>query len=87
MKRMPFNQIRDLIFENYYKRIGFSKENSYHSMKCSEKKFVVVWEQIKGTMEAFNDFKNKQQKCMKQCFLICKSMYILEVFSIHYTLR
>ena len=26
---MPINEIRDFIFENYYKRIRFSKENSY----------------------------------------------------------
>ena len=32
-------------------------------------------------------FKNKQQKCMKKYFLICKSIYILKVYSIHYTLR
>ena len=31
--------------------------------------------------------KNKEQKCLKQCFLICKSMYILKVYSVHYTLR
>ena len=27
-KKMSFNGIRDFVFENYYKRIGFSKENS-----------------------------------------------------------
>ena len=42
---------------------------------------------FKDTLEASDDFKNKQQKCMKQCFLICKSMYILKVYSIHNTLR
>ena len=26
------NEIRDFSFENSYKRIGFSKENSYYSM-------------------------------------------------------
>ena len=29
IKRMTINEIRDFIFESYYKRIGFSKENSY----------------------------------------------------------
>ena len=29
IKKMSVNDIRDFIFENYYKRIGFSKENSY----------------------------------------------------------
>ena len=30
---MSGNEIRDFIFESYYKRIGFSKESSYYSMK------------------------------------------------------
>ena len=34
---MSLNEIRDFIFENYYKRIGFSKENSYYSMKHQKK--------------------------------------------------
>ena len=33
IKKMSVNEIREFIFENYYKRIGFSKENSYCSMK------------------------------------------------------
>ena len=37
------------LFENYYKRIGFSEENSYYSMKGLKKKkkrFVVASKQI-----------------------------------------
>ena len=30
IKRMPVKEMRDFIFENYYKRIGFSKGNSYY---------------------------------------------------------
>ena len=33
MKKVAVNKIRDFIFEKYYKRIGFSKDNSYYSMK------------------------------------------------------
>ena len=33
IKKMLVNEIRHFICENYYKRIGFSKENSYCSMK------------------------------------------------------
>ena len=33
IKKMSVNEIREIIFENYYKKIGFSKENSYSSMK------------------------------------------------------
>ena len=29
---------RDFIHENYYRRIRFTKENSYYSMKCQKKK-------------------------------------------------
>ena len=30
---MSVNEIRDFIFENYYKRTEFSNEYSYYSMK------------------------------------------------------
>ena len=39
IKKISANEIRDFIFENYYKRIGFSMENSYYSMKCLKKIF------------------------------------------------
>ena len=42
---------------------------------------------FKDILKAFDDFKFKQEKCMKYCFLICKSMYILKVYSMNYTLR
>ena len=38
IKKKSVNEIKDLIFENYYKRIRFSKENSYYSVKRLEKK-------------------------------------------------
>ena len=37
-KKMSFNGIRDLIFENYYKKNGFFEENSYYSMKRLKRK-------------------------------------------------
>ena len=42
---------------------------------------------VKNTLKAFDGFKNKQQNCMKYCFLLCKSIYFLKVYSVHYTLR
>ena len=33
IKKMSVNEIRDFTSEKYYKRIGFSKESSYYSMK------------------------------------------------------
>ena len=38
MKKMSINEIKDFIFENYYKRVGFSKESSCYSMKHLKKK-------------------------------------------------
>ena len=47
VKEMTFNEIRDFIFENYYKRIGFSKENDYYSMKrLKKKRFIVACKQF-----------------------------------------
>ena len=42
IKKMSINEIKDCIFENYYKRIGFSKENSYYSMKHQKKRSTIV---------------------------------------------
>ena len=35
---MSVNLIKYFLFEKYYKRIGFSKENSYYSIKRVKKK-------------------------------------------------
>ena len=42
VKQMSVNKIREFIFENNYKRIGFSKENSYYSMKHFKKKDLLL---------------------------------------------
>ena len=39
---MSINEIKDFIFENYYKRIGFSKKISYNSVKCLNKKDLLL---------------------------------------------
>ena len=41
IKKMSINDIRD--FENYYKRIGFSKENSQYSMKRLKRKDLLLF--------------------------------------------
>ena len=33
IKKMTMKELRDFIFKNYYKQIGFTEENSYNSMK------------------------------------------------------
>ena len=47
-KKDAVNEIRGFTFERYCKRIDFSKENSYHSIKRLKKKkgFIVACEQI-----------------------------------------
>ena len=42
IKKMPINKIKDIICENYSKRIGLSKENSYNTMKRLKKKDLLV---------------------------------------------
>ena len=44
-------------------------------------------QRVKDTLKTLNYSENKQQKCEKLCFLICKSTYIRKVYSLHYTLR
>ena len=39
---MTSNETRDIIFENYCKQIGFSKENSYYHTKKHLKKKAIV---------------------------------------------
>ena len=41
IKTISINKIKDIIFENYYKRIGFSKKVSYNSMKHLTKKYLL----------------------------------------------
>ena len=38
IRKIAVNELRDSIFENYYKQIGFSEENSYYTRRHQEKK-------------------------------------------------
>ena len=42
IKNISVNEIRDFISENYCKRIGFSKENSYYVMKRLKEKDLLL---------------------------------------------
>ena len=42
IKKMLINKIKYFPFKNYYKRIGFSKESSYYSMKHLKKKDLLM---------------------------------------------
>ena len=63
---MSINYIREFIFGNYYKRIGFSKEDSYYSMKLIEK--VPDPRNAKEHYELF--LREKSRKSVKQLELI-----------------
>ena len=38
LRKIAVNELRDSIFENYYKQIGFSEKNSYYPRKHQTKK-------------------------------------------------
>ena len=42
IKKMSINEIKYFIFENYYKRIEFSEETNYYSVKCFKKKDLLL---------------------------------------------
>ena len=65
---MSVNEIRDFFFENYYKRIGFSKENSYYLMKRLERKDLLslakkylIFLMLKNTMNHLQKRKTENQ--------------------------
>ena len=40
---MTIKELKDFLFENYYRRINFSKENSCYSMKdLNKKRFIIA---------------------------------------------
>ena len=39
---MAVNELRDFIFEDYYKEIAFVKESSYYSMKRLKRKYLLL---------------------------------------------
>ena len=41
-KKMAFTELRDSMFENYYKLIGLVKERSYYSMKRLKRNYLLL---------------------------------------------
>ena len=77
IKKMSVNEIRYFIFENYYKRIGFSKESSYYSMKHLKRKDSLllanklIEEVLDPPNEHFGSFlRKKNRKSVKQSAII-----------------
>ena len=58
---MSVNEIRNFIFENYYKRIGFSLESSYYSVNLLKKKKDLLLLATKST-EKIPDSSHKSSK-------------------------
>ena len=76
---MFINEIGDFIFESYYKRIGFSKENSDYSMKRLKKKdllllankFIEKIPDLRDAKEHYQSFtRKKNRKSLKQSEII-----------------
>ena len=42
IKILTVNELRDLTFENYFKRIGFVKKRSFYSIKCLRRKDMLL---------------------------------------------
>ena len=90
-----FTQNLKLFWDSHSIGIKENEKSAYQNVG-HETEYRQIWEKqicskvtrvrFKDTLNAFSNFKNKQ-KSMKWCFLICKSMYILKAYSVHYTLR
>ena len=61
---MSVNEIKGFIFENYYKQIGFSKNNSYYSMKRLKKDLLLLANEF---IEKISDPHNAKEHY--QCFI------------------
>ena len=79
IKKMSVNEIKSFIFENYFKRIRFSKKNNYYSMKrLKRKNFLLLGnkliEKISDPREAEEHYqsfiRNKNTKSVKQSEII-----------------
>ena len=58
LKKMSVNEIRNFNFENYYKQIGFPKENCYYSKKRLKKNIYFCCNSL---IEKINDPRNAKE--------------------------
>ena len=73
IKKMSVNDIREIIFENYYKRFEFSKEDSYYSMKRLKRKDLLLLankliEKVhdpRNSKEYYESFLRKKNRTLK----------------------
>ena len=66
---MSISEIKDFIFENYYKRIGFSKQSSYYSVKrlneniyCCANKLIRNISDPRNAKEHYKSFMLKENR-------------------------
>ena len=50
IKNITVNESKAVFFENSYKQIGFSEENSYYSLNPWEQGFFAAFEQLRETV-------------------------------------
>ena len=84
---LTIKELKDFIFKNYYRRIGFTKENNYYSMKHWKKKdllllptkFLVKISDASNAKEYYRSFfKNKSKKLVKWSKIITQQPKALE---------
>ena len=68
IKNMTVKDLKNVIFESFYQRIGFAKENSYYSMKHQKKRFTIGCKKItRKNKEHYRSFlRNKNAKPVKR---------------------
>ena len=93
VKYMSIDEIKDFIFENYYKQIGFSEESSYYSMKRLKKNSLLLANKlIKNILDPCNAKEHyqsfiikKNRKSVKQSEIITyqsKAFNIVDIKSV-----
>ena len=65
-KKISVNEIKDFVFANHYKRIGFSKENNYYSMKRFKERFIVARKQINKKLPDPRNAKEHYQQFIRK---------------------
>ena len=76
LQKISVNEIIDFIFKNYYKRVDFSKENSYYSIKHQEKRSTTALTQ--KILDPRNDKKHYQSFMRKKN---TKSVKLSKIFT------
>ena len=84
---MSVNEIRDILLENLYKHVGFSKENSYYSKKHQRKKYLQLFatklaakiSYSSNDKERYQSFiRRKNKKSVKQWKIISQQQKYFE---------